>query len=143
MIRAFGVRSSASQRRADVELLDLVRHHPVQIRRGVGAVHRNVGPGPRSDLYVVNAIETEVSERVQEQSGAEGGGGRVRPGAAAARAVPDGEWPVLHAGDVPDYPADLAGWDFRVYGEVDDPVTLSWEDWTSSRRSRSRRTSTA
>ena len=23
------------------------------------------------------------------------------------------KWPVLHAGDVPDYPADLAGWDFR------------------------------
>ena len=29
------------------------------------------------------------------------------------------KWPVLHAGDVPAYPADLAGWDFRVYGEVD------------------------
>ena len=30
---------------------------------------------------------------------------------------------MLHAGDVPDYPADLAGWDFRVYGEVDEPLT--------------------
>ena len=26
------------------------------------------------------------------------------------------KWPVLHAGDVPSYPRDLAGWDFRVNG---------------------------
>ena len=38
------------------------------------------------------------------------------------------KWPVLHAGDVPDYPADLAGWDFRVYGEVEEPLTLTWEE---------------
>ena len=34
------------------------------------------------------------------------------------------KWPVLHAGDVPYYPADLAGWDFRVHGEVETPLTL-------------------
>ncbi len=38
------------------------------------------------------------------------------------------KWPVLHAGDVPDYPADLTGWDFRVYGEVVDPLSLTWEE---------------
>jgi DMSO/TMAO reductase YedYZ molybdopterin-dependent catalytic subunit len=38
------------------------------------------------------------------------------------------KWPVLHAGDVPDYPADLAGWDFRVYGEVAEPLTLTWDE---------------
>ena len=38
------------------------------------------------------------------------------------------KWPVLHAGDVPDYPADLAGWDFRVYGEVEEPLALTWEE---------------
>jgi DMSO/TMAO reductase YedYZ molybdopterin-dependent catalytic subunit len=38
------------------------------------------------------------------------------------------KWPVLHAGDVPDYPADLAGWDFRVYGEVEHPLTLMWDE---------------
>ena len=32
------------------------------------------------------------------------------------------KWPVLHAGDVPSYPSDLAGWDFRVHGEVDTPL---------------------
>jgi DMSO/TMAO reductase YedYZ molybdopterin-dependent catalytic subunit len=35
------------------------------------------------------------------------------------------KWPVLHAGTVPD--ADLATWDFRVFGEVEEPVTLTWE----------------
>ncbi len=38
------------------------------------------------------------------------------------------KWPVLHAGSVPTYPADLAGWDFRVWGEVETPVTLSWPE---------------
>jgi DMSO/TMAO reductase YedYZ molybdopterin-dependent catalytic subunit len=37
-------------------------------------------------------------------------------------------WPVLHAGDVPDYPADLAGWDFRVWGAVETPLTLTWDE---------------
>ena len=38
------------------------------------------------------------------------------------------KWPVLHAGDVPDYPADLAGWDIRVFGEVEAPLTLAWDE---------------
>jgi DMSO/TMAO reductase YedYZ molybdopterin-dependent catalytic subunit len=36
------------------------------------------------------------------------------------------KWPVLHAGDVPD--VDLATWDFRVWGEVESPLRLSWEE---------------
>ena len=35
---------------------------------------------------------------------------------------------MLHAGDVPSYPRDLAGWDFRVSGEVDEPLTLTWAE---------------
>ncbi|HET8892823.1 MAG TPA: sulfite oxidase-like oxidoreductase [Gaiellaceae bacterium] len=38
------------------------------------------------------------------------------------------KWPVLHAGDVPK--ADLAMWDLRVYGEVEEPVTLTYEQLT-------------
>jgi len=38
------------------------------------------------------------------------------------------KWPVLHAGDISSYPPDLVGWDFRVYGEVDTPLTLSWTE---------------
>ncbi|MEK6276192.1 MAG: sulfite oxidase-like oxidoreductase [Actinomycetota bacterium] len=36
------------------------------------------------------------------------------------------KWPVLHAGSVPD--TDLSTWDFKVFGEVEEPVTLSWDE---------------
>jgi DMSO/TMAO reductase YedYZ molybdopterin-dependent catalytic subunit len=36
------------------------------------------------------------------------------------------KWPVLHAGSVPK--TDLATWDFRVLGEVETPITLSWDE---------------
>ena len=38
------------------------------------------------------------------------------------------KWPVLHAGTVPK--TDLATWDFRVFGAVETPITLSWEEFT-------------
>jgi DMSO/TMAO reductase YedYZ molybdopterin-dependent catalytic subunit len=37
------------------------------------------------------------------------------------------KWPVLHAGTVPK--TDLATWDFRVTGEVEEPLTLDWEEF--------------
>ena len=37
------------------------------------------------------------------------------------------KWPVLHAGTIPD--TDLATWDFAVRGQVESPITLSWEDF--------------
>ena len=36
---------------------------------------------------------------------------------------------MLHAGSVPD--TDLATWDFRVFGEVENPITLSWEEFNA------------
>jgi DMSO/TMAO reductase YedYZ molybdopterin-dependent catalytic subunit len=39
------------------------------------------------------------------------------------------KWPVLHAGDVPD--VDLAAWDLRIWGQVERPLRLSWEDFTA------------
>jgi DMSO/TMAO reductase YedYZ molybdopterin-dependent catalytic subunit len=36
------------------------------------------------------------------------------------------KWPVLHAGDVPD--VDLATWTLTVDGEVESPLTLSYEE---------------
>jgi DMSO/TMAO reductase YedYZ molybdopterin-dependent catalytic subunit len=39
------------------------------------------------------------------------------------------KWPVLHAGSVPR--TDLATWDFRVFGEVENPITLSYEELQS------------
>src|SRR5918996_5305451 len=37
------------------------------------------------------------------------------------------KWPVLHAGDVPG--TELATWDFRISGEVESPLTLTWEEF--------------
>jgi DMSO/TMAO reductase YedYZ molybdopterin-dependent catalytic subunit len=36
------------------------------------------------------------------------------------------KWPVLHAGTVPK--TDLAGWDFKVFGEVEAPLTLTYDE---------------
>jgi DMSO/TMAO reductase YedYZ molybdopterin-dependent catalytic subunit len=39
------------------------------------------------------------------------------------------KWPVLHAGSVPT--VDLATWDFRVCGEVENPISLSYDELRS------------
>ena len=36
------------------------------------------------------------------------------------------KWPVLHAGGIPD--TDLAAWTFEVTGEVETPLSLSWDE---------------
>ena len=51
---------------------------------------------------------------------------------AVAERIPPGQYrtekfPVLHYGSVPK--TDLATWDFKVYGEVDAPFTLTWEQF--------------
>ena len=51
---------------------------------------------------------------------------------AIAERIPPGQYrtekfPVLHYGSVPH--VDLATWDFRVFGEVDAPFTLTWEQF--------------
>jgi DMSO/TMAO reductase YedYZ molybdopterin-dependent catalytic subunit len=38
------------------------------------------------------------------------------------------KWPVLHSGAVPQ--TDLATWDFRVFGEVEEPLALTWAQLT-------------
>ena len=38
------------------------------------------------------------------------------------------KWPVLHAGSVPHYP-DLSSWTLRVFGEVENDVELTWEQF--------------
>jgi DMSO/TMAO reductase YedYZ molybdopterin-dependent catalytic subunit len=37
------------------------------------------------------------------------------------------KWPVLHAGTVPQ--SDLATWDLRIWGEVENPIRLSWGEF--------------
>ena len=36
------------------------------------------------------------------------------------------KWPVLHAGTVPQ--TDLSTWDFKVFGEVEKPITLTYDE---------------
>jgi DMSO/TMAO reductase YedYZ molybdopterin-dependent catalytic subunit len=52
--------------------------------------------------------------------------------AAVADRIPPGQYrtekfPVLHYGSVPK--TDLATWDFKVYGLVDSPFTLTWDQF--------------
>jgi DMSO/TMAO reductase YedYZ molybdopterin-dependent catalytic subunit len=58
--------------------------------------------------------------------------GRKERDAAVADRVPPGQYttekfPVLHYGSVPK--TDLATWDLRVWGEVDNPFTLTWDQF--------------
>ena len=46
---------------------------------------------------------------------------RIPPGQTLT--APD-KWPLLHFGPVPK--TDIATWSLKVYGEVDNPVTLDW-----------------
>jgi DMSO/TMAO reductase YedYZ molybdopterin-dependent catalytic subunit len=39
------------------------------------------------------------------------------------------KWPVLHAGSIPE--TDLSTWTFRVSGEVERPLELTWEQFTA------------
>jgi DMSO/TMAO reductase YedYZ molybdopterin-dependent catalytic subunit len=52
--------------------------------------------------------------------------------AAVADRIPPGQYrtekfPVLHYGSVPK--TDLATWDFKVYGLIDSPFTLTWDQF--------------
>jgi DMSO/TMAO reductase YedYZ molybdopterin-dependent catalytic subunit len=57
---------------------------------------------------------------------------KVREAGYDPARLPEGQyltekWPVLHAGSVATYPRDLVGWDFKVFGEVETPITLDWQ----------------
>jgi DMSO/TMAO reductase YedYZ molybdopterin-dependent catalytic subunit len=62
------------------------------------------------------------AERKVEEAGYDPG--RLPPGQYLTE-----KWPVLHAGTVPQ--TDLATWDLRVFGEVENPIRLSWEEFTA------------
>ena len=62
--------------------------------------------------------------------------GRVPPGQYVTE-----KFPVLHYGSVPK--VDLATWDFQVFGEVDNPFTLTWAEFKALPRKTVTPTSTA
>ncbi len=50
--------------------------------------------------------------------------GRLPPGQALTL-----KWPVLHYGSVPRF--DPAHWDFRVYGLIENPLRLTWDEFNA------------
>ena len=60
----------------------------------------------------------ERKEKEQQMKGA----GRLPPGQSLTL-----KWPVLHYGSVPRF--DPTRWDFRIYGLVEQPVRLAWEEF--------------
>lgn len=57
--------------------------------------------------------------------------GRVPPGQALTI-----KFPVLHYGQVPKF--DLQTWDFRVWGEVEEPLKLTWTEFNQLPRTQSK-----
>jgi DMSO/TMAO reductase YedYZ molybdopterin-dependent catalytic subunit len=56
-----------------------------------------------------------------------------KPSPEIASRIPPGQvltdkFPVLHFGRVPEY-GDLSGWDFKVWGEVEQPFSLRWAEF--------------
>ncbi|MGZ6338922.1 MAG: sulfite oxidase-like oxidoreductase [Candidatus Limnocylindrales bacterium] len=65
--------------------------------------------------------------------------GRSAVSPAVAGRVPPGQYltekfPVLHYGSVPK--VDLSRWDFRVFGDVDGPFTLTWDEFRALPRTK-------
>ena len=50
--------------------------------------------------------------------------GRLPPGQSLTL-----KWPVLHYGSVPHF--DAAKWDFKISGEVEQPLRLTWNEFRS------------
>ena len=55
--------------------------------------------------------------------------GRLPPGQSYTQ-----KFPVLHYGPVPDF--DPATWDFKIWGEVEEPLKLSWDEFNQLPRTR-------
>ena len=63
--------------------------------------------------------------------------GRPKVSDDQQRRLPPGQyltqkWPVLHYGSVPS--TDLATWDFRVWGEVEEPFSFTWHEFRAMPR---------
>ncbi len=63
--------------------------------------------------------------------------GRPKVSDDQQRRLPPGQyltqkWPVLHYGSVPS--TDLATWDFRVWGEVQEPFSFTWDEFRAMPR---------
>ena len=74
-----------------------------------------------------------LEDTMKRGTAAQQDAGRVTRG--SEHRVPPGQFltnkfPVLHYGSVPEY-RSLSGWDLRIFGQVEKPVRLGWEEVSS------------
>ena len=65
----------------------------------------------------MNNNRKEKEEQLREE-------GRMPPGQVLTE-----KFPVLHYGPIP--PFDPSSWDFRIYGEVEKPLKMNWEEFSA------------
>ena len=70
---------------------------------------------------MTTADESIARRELEKKAKAEG---RIPPGQSLTL-----KWPVLHYGSVPHFAAEK--WDFKISGEVETPVRLSWKDFSA------------
>src|SRR5262249_36308179 len=96
---------------------------PARRRRARGPLRGGPGPLTPPPYHGRDRMRPEAQALYERLFGS-----KARDAAVAAR-IPPGQYrtekfPVLHYGSVPK--TDLATWDFKVYGLVDAPFTLTW-----------------
>src|SRR6478752_2333645 len=96
------------------------------VATGVGSRHTPVTDAS-SGCATISAVTADGALHMFERLF---GSGTMDP--AIAERIPPGQYktekfPVLHYGSVPN--TDLAKWDFKVFGEVDNPITLTWDQF--------------
>src|SRR5215212_6198776 len=119
--RAFAVRSSASQASPATTSLETIR---CRKSAASGPFTRTNARGRRAAFVVtlctrprLDTVFRSKAERKVQELGYDPA--RLPPGQYLTE-----KWPVLHAGSVPH--TDLATWDFRVFGAVEDELVLSY-----------------
>src|SRR5215217_9785563 len=122
--RAFGVSSSASQVSPATTSFDTIR---CRKSAASGPFTRTNARGRRAAFVVtlctrprLDSVFRSKAERKVQELGYDPA--RLPPGQYLTE-----KWPVLHAGSVPH--TDLATWTFRVFGEVENELELSWEQF--------------
>src|SRR5438093_1392588 len=122
--RAFAVSSSASQLSLARTSFETIRcrksaasgpatRTKARARRAVPEV--TVCTRPRLEIVFRSRAERKVADAGYDPA-------RLPPGQYLTE-----KWPVLHAGSVPD--VDLSTWTLRVFGEVEEELELTWEQF--------------
>src|SRR5215212_11263123 len=121
--RAFAVSSSASQVSPATTSFDTIR---CRKSAASGPFTRTNARGRRAALVVtlctrprLDSVFRSKAERKVQELGYDPA--RLPPGQYLTE-----KWPVLHAGSVPS--TDLTTWTFEISGEVENPLTLSWDE---------------